>query len=143
MALEAFGGPAAEHGDAIELMPAAVRNALASSPLQVNRYHRGVLLTLIILANPGGAQSLAVFLQARDTLAGADLSISAGTPQGGGGAVGNAMLLVYPGVEEGTISGLAVNREARAMVLPRSWFVTVVPSGAGNWTYSLSGMLLS
>lgn len=120
----------------IVLLAQAARAATTASPNQLNVNARGVLLIVNVSVNPGGGQTL----QLRVGRAGTTQHIIAqGVAWYGAGFVGSVALIVYPGVDA---VNLPANTDVRAVPLPQNWFASVVHSGAGSWTYSLTAEVI-
>lgn len=115
------------------LLAGAARTTLATSPNQTNYNGRGIVLTLDVTANPGGAEYL-VFRLGFVTPSGkkgpvvAQFQIAAATN-------GTYKLMVAPGAS-GTPE-VAASNKAYALPVPRTWYADVYHSGSGSWTYSL------
>jgi hypothetical protein len=112
------------------LLASAARTATTFSASQVNYNARGVILTLDVTS--AGTGNLQIFLYSVDP-------ISAITPTLANGTVvtTDAVLMAYPGVLDADCPG-----DARSVVLPRVWTVSVNKSDASSWTYSLSYSLI-
>lgn len=124
------------------LLASGVRSTGATTPAQVNYNHRGLILYLNVTVNPGGAQTLTVTLRARTALVGAFGNIMVSGAQAFGGAAGTYVGIIYPGPGAPTAwTGITVTNNAETN-LPRNWDVNILPSGGGNWTYSLEFDLL-
>jgi hypothetical protein len=122
----------------LTLLSSASRSSSQNSPDQVNYNARGVLVLLNVTANPGGAETLTLELQAKNGVT------STYFPLVNTGAVitaANGMrgLMVYPGAVE-TVAG--ADLWVQGLALPRNWRVAVQNSGAGSWTYSLAATLM-
>jgi hypothetical protein len=122
----------------LTLLVSSSRSSSQNSPDQVNYNARGVLVLLNVTANPGGAETLTLELQAKNGVT------STYFPLVNTGAVitaANGMrgLIVYPGVVE-TVAG--ADLWVQGLALPRNWRVAVQNSGAGSWTYSLAATLM-
>jgi hypothetical protein len=120
------------------ILPSAARTTVlqGTSVDQTNYRHRGVMLMLDITANPGGAETLTLQVQAK--LNGKYRNITAFTAAT---AAANATWLftVYPGAAE---TAAVANHEVQALPLPRVWRVVVTPSASGSFTYEVAGCYL-
>jgi len=114
------------------LLASAARTTATTSPVQDNYNARGVVLTLNVTANPGGAETLELRLYYRVGVTGglfAKMAIPAAT---------NATysLIVCPG-SSGTPETAAAYK-TYSLAIPRQYVANVTPSGAGSWTYELT-----
>lgn len=113
------------------LLNSLARTTTATSPTQTNFNGRGVILTLDVTANPGGAETLSVNVGAIDAVGKkkyvAAVSIPAATN-------GTYLIVLYPGINPPALTGVT----PISSVIPRRWDVTIAPSGSGSWTYGLT-----
>ncbi len=118
------------------LLASAARTAATPTPDQINYNGRGVVLLLNVTANPGGAETLTVSIEAK--IGGVYRTMTA-FPATAAAANATYLYLLYPGIVE-TVA--VANLEPQALVLPRGWRGVVTPSASGSWTYQLDGSLL-
>lgn len=119
----------------LTLLPSAGRTGTTVSATQVNSGYKGLYLNLSVSANPGGAQTLELQLTGIDPVTGVPfvvLKMPASATPGG-------VSLLYPGLSGAAVEGVSVTRNLH---LPASWYVGMVHSGAGNWIYTVTGVLL-
>jgi hypothetical protein len=120
------------------LLASAARTSTSATPTQTNHNAKGVMLTLNITGNPGGTETLTLWLQYFQET-GAHSEIVKLTTESG--INGGYRLVVYPGVSL-TPDANGTKNIFKNTVLPRSWVAKVVPSGTGSWTYSLGYSLI-
>lgn len=121
------------------LLASAARTSATSSADQTNYNGRGVLILLNVTGNAGVGKTLSLQVDVKDPISGAYLVYIASAV-----LVTNATGVVdsihYPGQLDADLNspgaGLTSNRKAAA--IPRTWRVTVTPSDATSWTYSVS-----
>ena len=111
-------------------LPSAARTTSTASADLSNASARGALVIFNVTANPGGSENLSFQIEAKDPVSGSyaayvswNNAISA--------ANGLRFLAVGPGVS--SVPNLG---NGFALVLPKTFRVRVVHSGAGSWTYS-------
>jgi len=119
------------NAESIQLNSAA-RTASTNGTDQVNYNWRGLHLFINVTVVPGGGQTLEVHIQGKDFSSGLYYDILVGTLIS---ATGITVLKVYPGI--GALAG-----GAAPDILPRTWRVSMVHSGAGSWTYSVTANLV-
>jgi hypothetical protein len=122
------------------LLASATRSITVISPDQTNHNNDGVIITLSITANPGGAETLLLQLQLTDPITGsgsygtiASMTATAAVNQ-------IYRLIIHPGAS--TAPETATNNKAYALPVPRTFKVAVGASGAGSWTYSVAYSLM-
>lgn len=115
------------------LLASAARTASVQGPTQTNHNARGVLITINVTANPGGAETLTLNLMVHDPVSGNN---NTGIAVLATVAASNGVyrLLVYPGAS-GTPNG--TTNKAYALAVPRTWSPYVAHSGSSSWTYSV------
>lgn len=117
------------------ILPSAARTGPeVISPTQVNDNARGGYVQILVTVNPGGGQTLRVRIRWVNTLTGAVDTLLQDVPQTFAG-FDERLYLLYPGAGAAADGVDLVN----AFPLPRSWLVSVTHSGAGSWTYSVTG----
>lgn len=121
------------------LLESKARTATTNSPDQFAfERTRGVRLYLNVTANPGGAETLTLQVQAKDPASDTWVNVTKFTAEP---AAANALYQyeVYPGaVDTGTID----NYQIQGGSLPRVWRARVTHSASGSWTYSLGAHLV-
>lgn len=119
------------------LLASAARTATATTADQSLTNGRGVILYLNVTANPGGAETLSLKIQAKDQQSGAYTDIAdAGVVITA--ANGARILIAYPGVVQADHAGAGVTVWAKSVHVPFVWRAVVTHSAAGSWTYSMS-----
>jgi hypothetical protein len=120
------------------LLASAVRTTTTSSSDQTNATASGVMLILNVSANPGGAETLSLKIQAKDPVSGNYLDIAdAGVLFTA--ASGTKALVIRPGIiAADQVSGVI----GKSVVLPRNWRAVVTHSSSGSWTYSVGSSVL-
>lgn len=120
---------------ATTVLASAIRAATTNGPDTTNYNARGCLVFLNVTANPGGAETLTVNLQMKDSVTGVYKTI-ASSPALSAAANGAYVCSFYPGATAAVTgtSGLSANVPT---VLPETYRVQVAHSAAGNWTYSV------
>ena len=113
------------------ILASAARTATTASADQTNFNGRGLHLVFDITAVPG-ADTVTLTIQGKDALSGAYYTILAGAAQVGTGTI---VMRVYPALTA------AANLTA-SDVLPRTWRVNVVHSGAGSFTYRVGASVI-
>ncbi len=112
-------------------LASAVRAVSTQSATFTNYNARGIWLVLDITAVPG-VQTVTLSIYAGSPLVGISQQLLAGVAQA---AIGRTGYMLYPGVAAAALGVTAVAGYA----LPRTWAVVINHSGAGNFTYSVSG----
>ena len=121
----------------VTLLASAARTATTTSADQSNTAgHLGVMITLNVTANPGGAESLSVRIEYKEPVSGTwniaviwNAAISATN--------GIRYLLCRPGA-----TGVLNGGNTVAVQLATDWRVAIAHSAAGSWTYSVAAELL-
>lgn len=130
------GGPYLARGPAPQnALPSASRTATTTTAVQPNPGYSGIAVHFAVTANPGGAQTLQLTLNGVDPITGLGyplLTVPASATPGG-------HWMLYPGLSGAPVEGVSLTRN---LVLPGQWYVGVVHSGAGAWTYQVSVELL-
>jgi hypothetical protein len=120
------------------VLASLARTATQNSPDQANYNARGVQLILNVTAQPGGAETLGVKIQAKDPVSGGYVDIvDSGVLFTA--ATGAKALTLYPGVLS---TDLAAGYVGKSGALPRIWRAVVTHSASGSWTYSLGFSLI-
>jgi hypothetical protein len=123
----------------VTLLASAVRAASTQSADQTNHNSRGVQLVLNVTANPGAAETLTIKLQGKDSISNTYYEIcTSGVVVTATNAI--RILHAYPGITAGDYT--ATTNVGKNVVLPRTWRAEVTHSASGNWTYSLSAVVL-
>lgn len=115
----------------LNLLASAVQGATVTGQDRLNRNARGLILVFDQTVVPG-VQTTTPKIQGKDPASGTYYDILVGAAQVG---VVTVVLRIYPGLV--AAANLVVND-----ILPRTWRVVVTHSGAGNFTYSVGGILL-
>lgn len=119
------------------LLASAARTATTTTADQTLVSGQGVILYLNVTANPGGAETLSLKIQAKDNQSGAYVDIAdAGVVITA--ANGTRVLVASPGVVQADYAGGGTVVWAKSVRVPYLWRAVVTHSGAGSWTYSLS-----
>ena len=114
------------------LLASAVQAATISTPDQANLSARGVEIIFDITAVPT-IVTVTLTVEAKDPASGKYYTLLAGAAEV---AIATRVYRLYPGLT-------AVANATVSDVLPSKWRVTVTPSGAGNFTYSVGAHLLA
>lgn len=120
----------------LTVFPSAVRAATVASADMQNRFGKGIILFINMVAVPGG-DTVTFTIQGRIPLpakpaAGTYYTILASTALVG---TGLTVLRVYPGLT--AAANLVVSD-----VLPVDWRINAAHSGAGNFTYTVTANIL-
>lgn len=121
------------------LLANEARTTTTNAPVQTNANHRGVILTLNVLGNPGSSETLTLLLQFRDPVTGSldfPLAELITLPA----VSGIYRLIIYP-VTSNAIDNPDYN-VSYALPLPLQWSAQVKHSGTGSWIYSLGYSLI-
>lgn len=120
------------------VLASAARTATTNSTDQTNYNGRGVLLILNVTAQPGGAETLSLKIQAKDPVSNNYFDIAdAGVLFTA--ATGTKALAVYPGaIAADHVSGTV----GKSVALPRVWRAVVTHSSTGSWTYSVGSSVI-
>lgn len=112
-------------------LASAARTASTNSSDLTNYNAKGAIITLDVTVDPGGAETLQLLVQHKDSVAS---SYEILLDDGANATPGRRTVIIYPGV------GAAGNDVTTAVgyPLPRTWRVRVVHSAAGSWTYSVA-----
>lgn len=120
---------------AATVLAATPRTAAAASAYQTTNGYNGGIFQLNVTANPGGTESLALFIQTANA-AGSPISvISFGTLITA--ANGLRTVAVMPGATAADLTTGTSITVAKIAALPSIFRVLVNPSGSGSWTYSV------
>lgn len=98
----------------------------------------GFMCIINVTVNPGGAQTLTLNVRGYGNTS--ILNVAGIPAQAWAGAAGSSMLVVYPGIGAGWSGG--TGNAFSNTKMPRRFDITVTPSGAGNWTYSVDGLFV-
>lgn len=130
------GGPYNVTGPlGVTLLASASRNVTTVSGTQTNNGYKGLYLNLAVSVNPGGGETLSLQLTGIDPVTGIPFVVL--TVPASAAPSGN--FLLYPGLSGAAVEGVGVTRN---LYLPANWYIGMVHSGAGAWTYSVTGVLL-
>ena len=114
-------------------LSSAARTTPTTTADQVNYNGRGLILILTVTANPGGAETLTVSIQAKvNSVATYKTIISFAVTAAA--ANDTYVYMLYPGAVETAATG---QLEIQGLPAPRSWRATVTHSASGSWTYQL------
>lgn len=114
-------------------LASAARTATTLSALLTNHNARGVLLHFEISAVPGG-DTVTLVVKSRDPVTG---GIRTHATDAAVSAVSSRQILVYPGA-----SGATDIETIRGVPIPRTWYVEIIHSGVGSFTYSVGYSLI-
>ena len=128
------------NNEEVELLASAARTATIQTAIQVNPNHRGVALWLNLTAGPATADYIYLLLVGKSSSSGVVRILCGGGHLLGSGGAQKYLLMVYPGVTNAG-AGSEVGK-VNDIVLPRTWYVSVVHSSAESFTYSLHASLL-
>ena len=114
------------------LLALAARTVTTASAAQINRSNGGIWLHLRVTVSPGGGQTLTPSIQLQSG-SGGPINVHTFAAVG---ATGNYYYFVHPGA----VNTLALaNVFCQSLYLGRDWTAEIAHSGAGSWTYALSG----
>lgn len=116
------------------LLASAVRDESTDGPDQSNHRASGAYLFLDVTANPGGAETLQVALQIKDTISGKYHTLVS-FPVTAAAANATYVYCLRVGAAETVATGAT---EVQSLPLPGRWRARVIHSSTGEWTYSLS-----
>lgn len=123
---------------ATSVLASAARTATTNSADQTNYNGRGVTVFLNVTANPGGAETLSLKIQAKDPVSSAYIDVAdAGVLFTA--ANGLKALTLYPGT---LAADLVSGDVGKSGVLPRTWRAVVTHSSTGSWTYSVGSSVI-
>lgn len=119
----------------VTLLASSARTASTSTANQTNRNHRGIVLFHRVSAAADTSQNLTLSLDYTDPTSGVveNMFVAATVS-----TTGLYVYSLYPGLDAAT-SG--VNQRANR-ILPRTFKVTIAPSGTTSFTYSLGACLI-
>ena len=117
------------------LLANAARTATIETASIVNYNGRGVIISLRITANPGGAETLGIEVFQKDPVAGHDGKLVASFSALPAATNDDYRLVVYPGAS--TAPDNATQNKTYAQAIGRTYSVLIRHSAAGSWTYSL------
>ena len=124
--------------DAVALASAA-RTATANTPDIVTYNARGITVLLNVTANPGGAETLSLKIQAKESIGGAYIDIAdAGILFTA--ANGLKGIEIYPGILSADLVAGLVGKSSS--IVGRTVRAVITHSSTGSWTYSVSSILL-
>lgn len=130
--------------EAVALASASRATTTNSADLTNHNAH-GIIALLDITATPNNAETLTLAIQAKDSISGKYLPLTAFATilASGLGALPVTATFgytLYPGTAETAAVG---NHEVQSLVLSRTWRVQVIHSAGGSWTYSVSYALVN
>lgn len=124
------------------LLASAARVITTASPDQTNYNARGVQVFCNVTGNPGGAETLTVQLQVKDSVGAGYYTVatSGAISVFGAGAASTGLEVIdlFPGAAE---TAALAGWTTQGLQLPRTWRVNVAHSASGSWTYSVSASL--
>lgn len=120
-------------------LASAARTVTTTSAQIDSRGARGVMIWLNVTVNPGAARTLQVTINAYDPVTATVLQFTAFTAN----TANNQICFVYPGADaSGVQEGQGAWVSAVSLPLPRTFSITIAPSDATSWTYSVGYSLL-
>ena len=119
------------------LIPRGAYTAVQLSANQENDLQRGVMLSLHVFANPGGAETLTIQLIELGQAGNADQVI--GSLATAAATNGTWRLMWYPGASTAMEGN---HHKTYSQRLSRRWRVNIAHSSTGSWTYRVDADLL-
>lgn len=119
------------NNEELVILSSAVRAATVNGVDRKNYGARGIILIFDQTVVPG-VQTVTPKIQGKDPASGKYYDILVGAAQVG---IITVQMKIYPGL-------VAAANVAANDVLPKTWRVVLTHSGAGNFTYSVGGILL-